>query len=603
MKHLFGWMRCAVLACVAAAACGCVRHVEVKHMNNYQTEIRLRADSRYLLLPVEDGAPDATVIVRAEGLPEKRFRVALARSRTDYLVPFDLEAYRGREVSVRIDGCSYDALCWEEFALSDRFRPARESRYRPLYHHAPRYGWMNDPNGMVWHKGEYHLFFQRNPYGSRWENMTWGHSVSRDLVRWEHLPDVLEPDSLGMIFSGCCVADSEDTAGFGSDALVALYTAAGRRQSQCLAFSRDGGLTFEKYAGNPVLTSAAPDFRDPKVFWHASSMRWIMVLAVGQQMEFYSSSDLREWRFESRFGDGYGCHDGVWECPDLFELAVDGDPQRSKWVLLCSLGTASGSKVQYFTGDFDGHAFMPDSPGSQVKWLDYGRDCYAAVTWSDTPDGRRILLGWMNNWQYANEVPTRVFRGANTLPRELFLSECDGGVRLKSAPVREAEALWGEPVRVEPFVVEGEYNLPPLTVHGDGAYRIVIEMACGSAEVCGFRLFNRSGESVDCCLSRLDGTLSLDRTKSGQTAFSPAFPSVSVAPLDGGGDGIYRLDVWVDRSSLELFVDGGCAALTEQIFPSEPYGRMNFYAKGGECRVRRLEFYRLEEGQNNLNQE
>lgn len=591
MKHdpIFRTLFAAFL--LVLTACGGSGSIDIRHINNSQTALTFRADSRYLLLPVEDGIPNAVVTVSADGIPDRTFRAALAQTRTDYKVPFDLTPYQGMTVTVEITNSAYDAVCWEQITLSDRFRPAEEPRYRPLYHHTPAYGWMNDPNGMVWYDGEYHLFFQHNPYGSRWENMTWGHSVSRDLLHWEQLPNVLEPDSLGAMFSGSCVIDRDNTAGFGHDAMIALYTAAGSRQTQCLAYSNDRGRTFTKYAGNPVLTGSEPDFRDPKVFWHEPTARWIMVLAVGRNMEFYSSEDLKTWRFESRFGEGHGSHANVWECPDLFELPVDGDPARKKWVLLCSLGTESGSRVQYFVGNFDGRTFTNDAAPEQVKWMDAGRDHYAAVTWSNAPGNRRIAIGWMSNWQYANEVPTLVFRNANTLPRELGLRTCGNDILLTSAPCREVRTLLGDRKQEGPVVVSAEYNTTGFPARNDGAYCIELAIGDISAEVFGFKLFNCNGEFVDCCFNRLDGTLTVDRAQSGTTAFSPAFAATPPARLPAADS--YRITLYADPGSLELFVNDGETVVTNLVFPSEPYNRMNIYAKGGKISVQNLDFYKV----------
>ena len=573
------------------AACGGRASIDIRHINNSHTVLTFTADARYLVLPVEDGIPNAVVTVSADGLPDRTFRVALAQTRSDYKVPFDLTPYQGRTVTANITNCAYDAVCWNLIARSDRFRPVVEPHYRPHYHHSPAYGWMNDPNGMVWYDGEYHLFFQHNPYGSRWENMTWGHSVSRDLLHWEQLPNALEPDSLGAMFSGCCVIDRDNTAGFGHDAMIALYTAAGARQTQCLAYSTDRGRTFTKYAGNPVLTSDVPDFRDPKVFWHEPTARWIMVLAVGRNMEFYSSEDLKAWYFESRFGEGHGSHANVWECPDLFELPVDGDPANKKWVLLCSLGTESGSRVQYFVGSFDGHSFTNEAVPKEVKWMDFGRDHYATVTWSNAPEERRIAIGWMSNWQYANDVPTVVFRNAATLPRELGLRTCADGIRLISAPCRELRTLLGDRRQQGPFVVETEYNTAALPAKNDGAYCIELGIGDISAEVFGFKLFNCNGEYVDCCFNRMDGTLTVDRAQSGKVDFSPAFAATPPARLPVAEN--YRITLYADRGSVELFVNDGETVVTNLVFPSEPYDRMNIYAKGGGISVENLDFYKV----------
>lgn len=574
-------------ALALALITGCSSGIGIEHRNNNETVVRLASDKRYLLLPVEDGAPNALLTLTAGGQPVGTFRAALARTRTDCFVPLELGGNATDELALEVDGCPFDAVCWDRMRLSDRFRPAVEQRFRPLCHHTPAYGWMNDPNGMVWLDGEYHLFFQHNPYGSRWENMSWGHSISRDLVHWEQLPVVLTPDSLGAIFSGCCVIDRDNTAGFGPGAMIALYTAAGARQTQCLAVSTDGGRTFAKYSGNPVLTSPQPDFRDPKVFWHAPSGQWVMAIAAGQAMEFYSSPDLKTWRFESRFGEGWGAHTNTWECPDLIELCVDDDPQRTRWVLLCSLGTESGSKVQYFVGDFDGRVFTPDGDPDRVRWMDHGRDHYATVTWSNQPDGRCIALGWMNNWMYANDLPHVAFRGANTLPRELALRTFDGEPTLYTTPCAELRELTGVTRRVEPGWVSTEYNLAPLTRDNGGICRITLDVSTDTADIFGIRLFNCRGESVDLCLNRIDNTLCLDRTKSGLTGFSPAFSDVPPAHIKLRDD--CRIELWLDRTSLEVFLDDGRVAMTNQLFPTEPYDRLNLYVKGGQAYVKSLE--------------
>lgn len=572
----------ALLLCMA-----CEPSVTVHHLNNNEARLHFAANRDYLLLPVEDGAPNATLRFFTEDGGSRSIRVALAREACDCTFPFDLRPYDGRKVVCEVTDCPYDAVCWEAMRLSDRIPAFAEEPFRPAYHHTPPYGWMNDPNGMVREGDVYHLFYQHNPYGSRWENMSWGHAVSRNLLDWEELGVVLEPDSLGAVFSGCCVMDPQNTAGFGRNAMIALYTASGARQTQCLAYSTDRGRTFTRYDGNPVLTSDRPDFRDPKVFYHDRTGRWIMVIAAGQAMEIHSSANLRSWRFESRFGEEYGAHGGAWECPDLFELPVEGEPGQTRWVMLCSLGVEDGSRVQYFVGDFDGRNFTPEDDPDEVKWMDFGRDHYATVTWSGAPDGRRIALGWMNNWAYANEVPSVTFRGSNTLPRELGLRRVGGELLLTSVPAREAEKLLDEPFAVPAFAVETEHNVSPLPSGPAPAGRIELELEGGDAEVFGCKLFNCRGEYVDICFNRIEGTMLVDRSHSGRTDFSPAFAATRPVPFASSGRS--RLTFWIDRSSIELFVDGGERAATNLIYPSEPYDRMNFYAKGGTLHVKKLE--------------
>ena len=286
-------------------------------------------------------------------------------------------------------------------------RSESEGKWRQRYHFTPPVSWMNDPNGMVFYDGEYHLFYQHNPLGAEWGNMSWGHAISTDLMHWKQLNVALMPDHLGDIFSGCAVIDKNNTAGFGKDAMVAIYTSAGKVQSQSIAYSTDKGRTFTKYSANPVITNPGiADFRDPKVFWHNESNQWIMSLATKQTITFYGSANLKSWTRLSEFGDGIGSHGGVWECPDLVPLDYNG---KTKWVLVVSInpgGPNGGSATQYFIGDFDGKTFRADALPYPL-WMDYGRDNYAGVTWSNIPenDGRKIFMGWMSNWDYANNVP------------------------------------------------------------------------------------------------------------------------------------------------------------------------------------------------------
>lgn len=591
MKPLFVlWTLC--LSVFFAPACD--RAVEVYRLNNRETSVSFTADRDFLWLPVEDGAPNAILSFSIGDRTIRNIRVALARERADYTVPFDLRPYRDREIVCRVSDCPYDAVCWELLCLRDQVPEPAEDPYRPLFHHAPSYGWMNDPNGMVYENGTYHLFYQYNPYGNRWENMSWGHAVSRDLVNWEECGVVLEPDSLGAVFSGCCVLDPDNTAGFGKDAMIAIYTAAGARQTQCLAYSVDGGKTFSRYAGNPVLTSERADFRDPKVFYHDRTGRWVMILAAGQALDIYSSPDLRTWHFESRFGEAYGAHDGVWECPDLFPLGVMGEPGHSRWVILCSLGVEDGSRVQYFVGDFDGKTFTPEQAPSTVNWMDFGRDHYATVSWNGLPEGRRIALGWMNNWKYANEVPSVAYRGCNTLPRDLALKRTDDGLVLVAAPARELEEAFVTTSVLPELSVAAEQNITPELTAGTG--RIEMELDGDGAEVFGFKLFNCRGEYVDVCINRVEGMMYVDRSHAGRSDFSPYFATTRPVPLSRSA--VHSFSLWLDRASLEIFVDGGEATVTNLIYPTEPYDRMNFYAKGGLMYVRNLKTSVLKTGNN-----
>ena len=288
--------------------------------------------SKYLLLPVEEKADICHIRVNANGKLEQTLNVRLAVDNIDYYVPLDLSSYKDKGVVLDIhnngnnrnEGALKEFACWKNLKYTDTFDTSNREKFRPTYHHTPVYGWMNDPNGLFYKDGEWHLYYQHNPYGSQWENMHWSHSVSRDLMTWEDRGMAIAPDGLGSIFSGCCVVDNDNTAGLGKGAIIAFYTSAGENQTQCMAYSTDNGQTFTKYPGNPVITSNVPDFRDPHVFWHKETARWIMILAAGQEMNIYSSADLKSWKYESEIGQGYGNHDGVWECPDLMKLPVAG---------------------------------------------------------------------------------------------------------------------------------------------------------------------------------------------------------------------------------------------------------------------------------------
>ncbi len=492
---------------VSAAADG----VGIEHLGTDNTLVRVDGDAKYVLLPVQESVDDARINVLVDGNIAETIYVRLAKSKTDYTVPFDLTRYKGRKVildvltpqgrgSVRE---AKDDVCWKGIELSETFDTAdREEKYRPAYHHTPLYGWMNDPNGMFCKDGVWHLYYQYNPYGSKWQNMTWGHSSTTDLVHWKHEPVAIRPDGLGSVFSGSCVIDHDGTAGFGRDAVIALYTSAGTSQMQSMAVSRDGGTTFTRYAGNPVLTLES-EARDPNMFRNEATGEWNLVLAhaLDREMLFFTSPDLRTWTLQSGFGKGEGCQEGVWECPDLFQLPVEGSDEK-KWVLICNInpgGPFGGSAIQYFTGDWDGRTFTADRDADgriPVKWLDYGKDNYALVSWSDAPDGRRTAIGWMSNWQYAAEVPTMQYRSANTLPREIGLFKADDGMTYaSSAPSPELTALIDRLAVNRSNVALGKkarsFELPQ-----SGLCEIVADIDAAAADSVTLVLSNREGNEV-----------------------------------------------------------------------------------------------------------
>ena len=571
----------------------------IKDLGEGHCLVQINTNQRYLLLPVEEVMPDVRVSMIVNNKEVNVADVRLAVNRVDYFVPLDLSAYAGKNILLKFKLGSNDpirgklsAVCCKEMKLSDTFDTGNREKFRPTYHFSPLYGWMNDPNGMVYKDGEYHLFYQYNPYGSKWGNMSWGHAISQDLVNWKHLPVAIAPDALGTIFSGSAVVDFDNTAGFGAGAIIAIYTQNSDRQVQSIAYSTDNGRTFTKYENNPVLTSEARDFRDPKVFWYESTKRWIMVLAVGQEMQIFSSPNLKDWTFESRFGEGQGAHGGVWECPDLFELPVEGTNDK-KWVLLCNLnpgGAFGGSATQYFVGTFNGKEFVNESP-SKTKWMDWGKDHYATVTWSDAPDNRRIAIAWMSNWQYANDVPTSQYRSPNSVPRDLSLFTVDGETYLQSAPSPELLKL-RDISKKRSFKVNGTRTIKDMIAGNEGAYEIELTIENQHADVIGFRLYNDKGEEVDMQYDMKEKKFSMDRRKSGDVGFNENFPMLTWTAIESGKDEL-KLRLFVDKSSVEAFGDGGRFVMTNQVFPSEPYTHIDFYSKGGAYKVDSFVIYKL----------
>ena len=578
---------------------GAENRVVVKHLANEQNIILLDSLKKFLLLPVQENAPEGKVniVVNNEFQLEQNINVRLAREKVDYYVPLDLSAYQGKTISIDVTGMPSSSLCWKEIKLSDTFDSSNRETYRPVYHHTPVYGWMNDPNGMFYKDGVYHLYFQYNPYGSMWANMTWGHSTSTDLTHWTYEGTAIVPDAWGAIFSGSCVVDKDNTAGFGKGAVVAFYTSAkstpwGDVQSQSMAYSLDNGKTFIKYEHNPILTSTERDFRDPKVFWYAPGKHWVMMLAVGQEMQIYSSGNLKEWKKESSFGAMQGAHGGVWECPDLVEVAVEGSKEK-KWVLICNLnpgGPFGGSAAQYFVGSFDGKKFVNESP-TQTKWLDWGKDNYATVTWSNAPAGRCIALGWMSNWQYANNVPTTQYRSANTLARDLTLYRVGGELYLKSKPSPEIEKARVEKVDKSSFKVAGKYEIESLLRDNDGAYEIEMTIENAGASKMAFCLMNVKGEKVSMYYDVLRKQFAMDRSQSGAVDFSRDFPALTVAPVDNAEK--IHLRLFVDRCSVEAFGENGRYAMTNLVFPSDTYNKMTFESDKKSFIVKSLKIYRL----------
>ena len=572
MKRLLSIL--ALLLPVLAGA----QSLTINHISDTHTMVKVSGKDRYVMLPVQENAPEARVKVLSNGNEVLWANVCLAIDKTDYLVPLDLGQWGGSSIILDIkmnQGRSLrrdpsDDVCWSEMTtvpVPDLTN--KEKKYRPTYHFSPEWGWMNDPNGMVYKDGEWHLFYQFNPYGSFWGNMHWGHAVSKDLVNWENLGIAIAPDALGAIFSGSAVVDKDNTAGFGKDALIAMYTSDGDNQTQSIAYSLDNGRTFTKYAGNPVIMAAdTPDFRDPKIFWHEESRQWKVILAAGQEVQFYSSDNLKDWTYDSSFGLSYGNHNGVWECPDLVRLPFEG---KEKWVLILNInpgGPFGGSATQYFVGSYDGKAFKCDDLPTVTRWMDYGKDHYATVTWSNAPEGRTVAIAWMSNWQYANSVPTRQFRSSNSVPRDLSLVKKGKEVILKSTPSKEVEALRGNSVQFGLTTAPVE-----LFDNARKAYELVIRFTLSKKDGATFVLSNESGEQVVLSYDAAVQTFSMDRRGSGNVKFSKSFAAVTTAPTRVGGK--MELRLLVDSASIEAF--GEDFSMTNLVFPSSPYNTIKMY--------------------------
>ena len=551
-------MAATLLASLAIAASA----QDARFLSSNHCIYRINEQKSYLLLPVQEKAEMCNIKVVKNNTQVKTLNVRLASNHIDYYVPLDLKQF-GKDAQLaldihvngtyRNDGELSGFTCWKNMQLSDTFDTANREKYRPVYHHTPAWGWMNDPNGMFYKDGVWHLYFQHNPYGSQWENMTWGHSTSTDLLHWTFQGDPVEADAWGTIFSGSAVVDHDNTSGFGKGAVVAMYTSAGENQTQSIAYSNDNGQTFTKYAGNPVLTSNTPDYRDPHVFWNEDIKRWNMIMAEGQHMDIYSSADLKEWKLESQFGAEYGNHGGVWECPDLMKMKVRGTDQY-KWMLLCNInpgGPFGGSATQYFVGQFDGHKFTCESAPEVTKWMDYGKDHYATVTFDNAPDGRRVAMAWMSNWQYANQVPTMQFRSANSVPRDLDLYEYEGQTYCGVTPSPELAAA--RPKKATKTLTE--------------ACEMVVTLK-GNATI---TLANDNGEQVVMTYDEKSRTFAMDRTKSGQKDFSDDFAALTVAPVHGK---MSQLRLFIDRSSIEAFDADGKMAMTNLVFPTKPYNKV-----------------------------
>ena len=603
------------------------------------TIVKVENPTKYLLLPIQEEKDEAQVILSTGDKEDTWMDVRLAQNGVDYFVPFSLEknaagkSVKGNVATVKILGLKKDALAVNLMKLSNTFDTTNTDYYRPSYHFTPLYGWMNDPNGMVYKDGEYHLYFQYNPYGSKWGNMHWGHAVSKDLVHWEHLDPAIARDPVGHIFSGSSVIDKKNTAGFGKDAIIAIYTnnSVNHDEVQCIAYSNDNGRTFTKYEGNPVLTpfDGLKDFRDPKVFWYEKGKCWYMIVSADKETRFYKSKNLKKWTYVSAFGKGLGQQPCQYECPDFFQLPVNGDKKKMKWVMTMNINPGcwfGGSATEYFVGDFDGKKFTcPDA--NEVKWLDWGKDHYATVTFSNTGD-RVLGITWMSNWQYANLTPFKQNRGANGLPRELKLYEKNGKYYISEDVAPEVYALRKDTKNVADASVAGEKMLAGVAANMEGAFEIEADVTPDANGIAGIEISNNKRERTMIYFDMKQGKVVMDRTESGLSDFGkqavphdielawdkqlaaegkqPAritnsinykndFALATWAPLSLCEDGkkTYHVDIFVDKSSVELFVDGGRIAMTNLVFPVAPYENVKLYTQGGKAEFKNLKVHKL----------
>lgn len=545
------------------------------------TTIEYQIKKSYLLLPIQEDKGEVPVIVTyPNGEKSPTCWIRLAENKIDYWVKLDVKKYIGKKISLAIENATKKELGIKSIQQSNKLSYQYAEKYRPLYHFSPPYGWMNDPNGLVFFQGEYHLFYQYNPYASVWGNMHWGHAVSKNLIDWQYLPIAIYPDSLGTIFSGSAVIDTENTAGFGKNAMVAIYTNAGEKQTQCIAYSNDKGRTFTKYAHNPVIKNPGiVDFRDPKVFWHKETSQWIMTLATKQTVTFYGSTNLKEWNKLSEFGEGIGNHGGVWECPDLLYFPPKAT-RPATWVLTVNInpgGPNGGSATQYFIGDFNGTVFTPQ-PLPYPLWLDQGKDNYAGVTWSNLPqnDDRHLFIGWMTNLDYGGQTPTEKFRSIQTVPRELNLATNGKHLILASYPAKEVLSGFQKAIAKPDIEVTKEVELTNILANNKGAYKIEMTIIPHHALQFGFGLFNAKQETLNFNVDGTQKTLTVHREHSGNTDFNQRFSTPVVTPLIEKEE--YHITLLVDKCSAELFINQGEQVMTSLFFPSEVMNNLKFYS-------------------------
>jgi fructan beta-fructosidase len=488
--------------------------------------------------------------------------------------------------------------CQNKVAISnDELNSDSSLAYRPEFHFAPQKNWINDPNGLVYYNGDYHLFFQYNPFGATWGHMSWGHAVSKDLIKWEEL-DVAIPEThhgdkkIAMAFSGTAFVDSFNSSGFAQinepAPLIAIYTTHVTQndsplvQHQSMVYSLDG-RTFNDYDQNPVLDIGAKDFRDPKIFKHERTGKWIMIVAKPDEykVHFYSSENLKNWKFLSAFGP-MGNVDKIWECPDIFELPVTNAAGEKKWVLTLSAGHPEKDflGMQYFIGEFNGTSFKPD-PLSYPLYIDHGKDFYAGIIYNNLPssDTRKIMVGWANSWVYADKTPTKVFRGMMAIPRELSLQKTGNGYSLLQQPVRELDNYFGETI-FENKSFSLQNNINDAGKAKANIADIQFTMSVNGAEKAGIKVLKSGDEETMIYYDSKDKKVKIDRTRSGNVSFHEKFGSIESVPVvEESKDLTFR--ILIDKSIVEVFVNDGKYVLTDLVFPTKNEGGFEFFSTQG----------------------
>ena len=478
----------------------------------------------------------------------------------------------------------------------------------PLFHFGPKKNWINDPNGLVFHDGVYHLFYQYNPFADIWGHMSWGHATSKDLMHWTEqpvaIPEFTEHDTVvTSIFSGTAVIDSFNTSGLGSkenpSPMIAIYTGnlmTGKKQLaqyQNLAYSNDNGQTFTEYKGNPILDIHSKEFRDPKVFWYAPSKRWIMIVAKPDEYKvlFFGSENLKDWKKLDEFGGNIGNKKRVWECPDIFEMPVTNSNGEKKWVLTVSAGHPQDDylAMQYFVGMFNGKTFVAD-PLAYPLYLDVGKDFYAGITYNNIPasDGRRIMIGWINCWEYANAIPSTGFRGRMSVPRNLRLIETPVGYQMMQQPVTGFDQLRTEVLSLNNQEVDSVFD---LSFHGN-SYELDVTMDSTAASNAGIKILKSDNEETVVKYTTATKILSLDRTKSGNVNFSPKFSSIESVNASFQ-NGIITMRLLVDKTIVEVFINDGRSVITDQVFPKGNDGGIQLFSEGGKTVFRSVKVYSI----------